>query len=179
MIALKPVLLAWLEEAEAARHLATKISNISTVNMRQYRYIRLIEGNAKCRHLKKLSCKGTLRLVFIRVCSQFLAYIQSCCYFKPSFVICTLTCRLSPSLWFNFPPSPFPRVNKYKYTRIQCVREGWYGVLGPTQTNTCRKVPLQVNFFRWRHFALTSMSLISFYYTSHFQILSWLEVLKA
>jgi hypothetical protein len=38
MIALKPVLLAWLEEAEAARHLATKISNISTVNMRQYRF---------------------------------------------------------------------------------------------------------------------------------------------
>ena len=26
--------------------------------------------------------------------------------------------------------------------------------------NTCRKVPLQVNFFRWRHFALPSMSLI-------------------
>ncbi len=29
------------------------------------RKIRLIEGNAKCRHLKKLSCKGTLRQVFI------------------------------------------------------------------------------------------------------------------
>jgi hypothetical protein len=26
--------------------------------------------------------------------------------------------------------------------------------------NTCRKVPLQVNFFRWRYFSLTSMSLI-------------------
>ncbi len=31
------------------------------------RKIRLIEGNAKCRHLKKLTCKGTLRQVFIRV----------------------------------------------------------------------------------------------------------------
>ncbi len=29
------------------------------------RKIRLIEGNAKCRHLKKLTCKGTLRQVFI------------------------------------------------------------------------------------------------------------------
>ncbi len=29
------------------------------------RKIRLIEGNAKCRHLKKLTCKGTLRHVFI------------------------------------------------------------------------------------------------------------------
>jgi len=29
------------------------------------RKIRLIEGNAKCRHLRKLTCKGTLRQVFI------------------------------------------------------------------------------------------------------------------
>ncbi len=29
------------------------------------RNIRLIESNAKCRHLKKLTCKGTLRKVFI------------------------------------------------------------------------------------------------------------------
>ncbi len=28
------------------------------------------------------------------------------------------------------------------------------------QINTCRKVPLQVNFFRWRYFSLPSMSLI-------------------
>ncbi len=28
------------------------------------RKIRLIEGNAKCRHLKKLTFKGTLRQVF-------------------------------------------------------------------------------------------------------------------
>ncbi len=30
----------------------------------------------------------------------------------------------------------------------------------PRQINTCRKVPLQVNFFRWRHLALLSVSLI-------------------
>jgi hypothetical protein len=43
MIALKPVLLAWLEEAEAARHLATKISNTSTINMksRPFRFFKL------------------------------------------------------------------------------------------------------------------------------------------
>ncbi len=29
------------------------------------RKIRLIEGNAKCRHLKKLTCKGTLRQLII------------------------------------------------------------------------------------------------------------------
>ncbi len=31
---------------------------------------------------------------------------------------------------------------------------------GLRQINTCRKIPLQVNFFRWRLFALPSMSLI-------------------
>ncbi len=30
-----------------------------------HRKIRFIECNAKCRHLKKLPCKGTLRLAFI------------------------------------------------------------------------------------------------------------------
>ncbi len=30
-----------------------------------------------------------------------------------------------------------------------------------TLMNTCRKVPLQVNLFRWRHFALVSILLIS------------------
>ena len=34
------------------------------------RKIRLREGNAKYRHLKKLTCKGTLRQVFIRVNRQ-------------------------------------------------------------------------------------------------------------
>jgi hypothetical protein len=48
------------------------------------------------------------------------------------------------------------------YMRIQCARGGGggYGILGLRQINTCRKVPLQVNFFRW-HFALVSIQLIS------------------
>ncbi len=31
---------------------------------------------------------------------------------------------------------------------------------GLRQINTCREVPLQVNIYKWRHFALPSMSLI-------------------
>ncbi len=31
---------------------------------------------------------------------------------------------------------------------------------GRRRINTCRKVPFQVNFYRWRHFALLSISLI-------------------
>ncbi len=44
------------------------------------RKIRLIEGNAKCRHLKRSVCKGTLRQVFIRV------YIVSCVLYTFSHV---------------------------------------------------------------------------------------------
>ncbi len=66
---------------------------------------------------------------------------------------------LSPSLWFNSPPlSPYPCVNKYiVYTYIG---GGGDCVLGLRLINTCRKVPLQVNFFRCRHFTLPSMILI-------------------
>ncbi len=43
---------------------SANVNNTLTVGPMR-RKIRLIEGNAKCRHLKKLTCKGTLRLVFI------------------------------------------------------------------------------------------------------------------
>ncbi len=37
---------------------------VSTLSEKRKK-IRLIEGNAKCRHLNKFSCKGTFRQVFI------------------------------------------------------------------------------------------------------------------
>jgi hypothetical protein len=58
---------------------------------------------AKCRHLKKLTCKGTVRLVFIRV--YRLEISQSSWYFRPSFV------NLCPSnLLVHLPPPPLPYV---------------------------------------------------------------------
>jgi hypothetical protein len=100
---------------------------------------------------KKMTCNGTLRHVFFRV---YILEIQSCWYFRPSFVNYCPSYLLSGSTL----PLPLPCVNKYTvYTNIvQCVRG--YGVLGLRQTNTCRKVPSQVNF-KIRHFALPSMSL--------------------
>ncbi len=72
-----------------------------------------------------------------------------------------MNCCPSPLL-FGSPllPPPFLVLISILYTRTQCVRGWGYGVLGLRQINTCRKVPLQVNFFRWRHFALPAMSLI-------------------
>jgi hypothetical protein len=70
---------------------------------------------------------------------------------------------LSPSLWFNSPPPPpFP----VWISTVYCIHEytlwiwGGYGVLGLRQINICRKVPWQVNFFRWWNFVVPSMSLI-------------------
>ncbi len=103
---------------------------------------------------KKITCKRTSRQVFIRVYrlqiqSVMLAFSTQNCALLP----------LKPSLLFDSPPLPPFHVNKYTlYTYTVC--EGWgYGVLGLRQINTCRKVPLQVNFFSWRHFALSSISL--------------------
>ncbi len=80
-----------------------------------------------------------------------MAYIQSCWYFQPSFVICILSpvAPLPFSLVQLSPLSPLPCVSKYSIlynTRIQCVRGGGgYGDLGG-QINICCQVLLEVNF---------------------------------
>ncbi len=85
---------------------------------------------------KKLTCKGTLRQVFITV-----SHVG----------ISTKRCELLPvlpSLWFK---SPFPLSSLFceywisiLYTRIQCVGGGGgIAVLCLRQINACRKVPLQ------------------------------------
>ncbi len=85
-----------------------------------------IDTNAKFCH-KKLTCKWTLRQVFIRV---YRLEIQSvtCWYFRPSFVTCSC-CPLTPSLWVNPPPPPPPPPRA-----------------GVRQIKTCRKVSFKVNF---------------------------------
>ncbi len=82
----------------------------------------------------------TLRQVF----SEFIdrRYSQSCRYFRSNFVNCCPPPLLSGS---THPPSPFSVWISILYTYTVCKGEG-YGVLGPWQINTCRKVPLQVNF---------------------------------
>ncbi len=101
---------------------------------------------------KKWTCKGTLRQIFIRVYRLEIKSV-TCWYFRPSFVNCCPPNLLSGS---SIPP-PFTvwiSILYIVYTATVC--KGGV-VLGPI--NTCRTVHTQVNFFRWRHFALPSMSL--------------------
>jgi hypothetical protein len=96
---------------------------------------------AKCCHLKKLTCKGTLWQVFTRVYRLEIHLVK--------LVFSTQLCEIMPvsSLWFNSPPLPLPCISiLYTYKCIQCVKGGWYEVLGLRQINTCLKVPLHVNF---------------------------------
>ncbi len=88
--------------------------------------INFIDIKAKCRHLKQwpVSCKGTLRKVFIRVYSLDILS-QSCWYFRPSFVNCCPYNLLFSST--PHPPSKFP-VSKYNIYR-QCVVGRGLGVL--------------------------------------------------
>ncbi len=80
-----------------------------------------MDTNAKCRLLKKLTCKGTLRQVFITV---YRLEIQSV-----MLVFTNQLCELLPlkPFWINsLPPSPLLYVNKYTvYTYT--VRKGGMG----------------------------------------------------
>ncbi len=85
---------------------------------------------------KKLTCKGTLRQVFIRV---YRLEIQSVMLvlFRSSFVNCCLPELLIGSI----PPPHSLCVHVYNVYGV-----GGMGFWGLRQINTCRKVPLRVNF---------------------------------
>jgi hypothetical protein len=91
-----------------------------------------------------------------RLCGRCLSefvdwrYSRWCRYFQPGFVNRCPSNLISGST----PPPLFPVWILDKYTAYA---EGWYGVLGLRPINTCRKVLLQVKFFRWWHFAFSSL----------------------
>jgi hypothetical protein len=89
-----------------------------------HRKIRLIEVNAKMRHLKKLTCKGTLRQVFIRVyrleMANFLRTFRHVGIFNQALWFVLTPPLLSGS---TLPPPHLPSVNEYTVlcARIQYV----------------------------------------------------------
>jgi hypothetical protein len=103
--------------------------------------------------LQLFTCKVSLRQVFIRVYrleiqSVMLSFLTQLCELLP----------LSPFALVQL--IPHPCMNKYIVYMYTVCKGGGYVVLGLRQINTCRKVPLQVNFFWWLYFGLPFMSLI-------------------
>ncbi len=118
------------------------------------RKIRLIEGNAKCRHLKQWTYKGTLRQVF--VCPR-----PRTSYHPPSlhtvyvYIVNLFTQgrgrRVEPERrvegqQFTKHGSKIPR--DWKYLQSILYATGRFG---------CLPIPHSVNIFRWRHFAFVSL----------------------
>jgi len=87
------------------------------------RKIRLIEGNAKCHQLKTLTCKGTLRQVYIRVYRLEIKSVMLV-FFRPLL----WTVAPVPSLWSPPHPSPLPKVN-VQYIQTVCGYGGCWVVL--------------------------------------------------
>ncbi len=102
---------------------------------------------------KKITCKGTFRQVFI--------CLRPCAPDPPSsppltHCICVLCMLYSYS----------HREGGGGLNQRECYRDNsslsWVENTNMiTLINTCRKVPLQINFVRWRHFVLVSIRLIS------------------
>jgi hypothetical protein len=100
------------------------------------RLITYIDTKAKDCHQKILTCKETLRQVFIRV---YRLEIQSV-----MLVFLTQLCELSGST-----PPPLLCVNKNTVYTYTVFKRGWVvGVLDLRQIYPCRKVPSQINYFR-------------------------------
>ncbi len=121
------------------------------------RLINYLDTKARCRHLKNWPVKG--------VCGMCLSYIidwrcrQSSWYFRPSFVNCCPCNFLSGS---TFPPTPLPCVNKYTVCIhvYSFVRGGGSMGFWASEDKQLPQSPFTGQFFGWRHFALSSMSLI-------------------
>ncbi len=110
------------------------------------RKIRLIESNAKCRHLTKFTCRGTLLPVFQRLWtgdSPFLHAFSHVGNFIPAlrYVLSPVAPPLLSGSTLS-PPSPLPCGNKYT-------------VFTYTECKSLYRLTFQI-----RNFALHSMSLI-------------------
>ncbi len=83
---------------------------------------------------QKFAC--TLRQVFIRL-NRLEIQLVMFGIFHPA---------LTFSLISSLPLLPLPGVNKYTVSTFTVYRGRGYGVMGLRQINTCREVPLQLNF---------------------------------
>jgi hypothetical protein len=111
--------------------------------------MRLIVGTAKCRHLKNRPVKG--------LCGRCLSVWGPEPGTAPLHTVCILYLfTQGRGRELNHREVRGPTVHKVG-SKIQYHRDWLYLQSKRALINTCRKVHLQVNIFRWRHFALVSI----------------------
>ncbi len=99
-----------------------------------------IDTKAKCRHLKKLTCKGTLRQVFIRV-YRLEIHLDM-------LVFSTELCELLPLQFLSASnPPPLPCVNKYT-VRYSVQGGGGIWGLGPQTDKHLPQSPFKDQLFQ-------------------------------
>ncbi len=91
---------------------------------------------------------GVIRVYRLEIQSVMLVF---------SVQLCETVAPLHFSLVQTYPLPPFPVWISILYTCIQCVRGGGYGFYASDRWTPAAKSLLQVNCFRWRHFALPSI----------------------
>ncbi len=171
------------------RHSDSTVSEDAWIKPSTFLKKNYIDTKAKCCHLKKLTCKGTLRLVFIclRRPPPLLGFVWGGLAILYAlnldrYRVLNL-CRIWSPTGLNTPPPPSHTLSVYTLLRHAGGRgryeperrlEGQqftklgkkyqhdllklHSINSDTQClHTCREVPLNVNFFRRRHFALVSV----------------------
>ncbi len=136
--------------------LQNRVRNDCIVHIKLYSITveRLIEVNAKCRHLKNWHVKGLCGRCLLNGDSQFLACIQSSRYLKPSFKICTLPVAPLPFSLVQLSPLPCVKIilyivceggGRWGYVRYHILQEFYtlylirfrtYKIARPPQTKT-------------------------------------------
>ncbi len=106
--------------------------------------IKYIDTKAKCRHLRKLTYKGTFQQVFLRVYRLEMLVFVNC------YSVAPLTFSL-----VQLPP-PLPCVKKYTvYTYTVCNGRGGYGVLQtPASKSLHRSIFLDDDILHWPFMSL-------------------------
>ncbi len=113
------------------------------------------DTKAKCRHLKKIDPYRD----FSAGVFQSL-YTQEIHEQSVTLVFSTQLCKLLPSLTFFLVPLPLPLFAVWIGILCLCVRGGGMGFWATDRWTLAAKSLYRSIFLRWRHFALSSMSLI-------------------
>ncbi len=119
------------------------------------RKIRHTEDNAKCRHLNKLACRGTLQ-VFICLRPRPPYPPPYTLYTCIQVYLFTKGRGIEGESWTR------EKVREQKFAKLgQKYQHDWLYLQSINSDEHLLQSPLQVNWLRWRHFALVSIYVVN------------------